>query len=155
VLDAAVSTAAAAPDGKGLLRIADDPTATVAARCTDVFKAFRTGVHPGDTAAQVGAVLGVPSWMGSDLPVNNVGGHVPVEMSLTDQTVVVMCLPKPNPLTNNLPWSPWVIYARIEGRTASTFGAFLASAGSKRLIEYALCHSPDRQRVDCEHFPKK
>jgi hypothetical protein len=48
-----------------------------------------------------------------------------------------------------------VIYARIEGRTASTFGAFLASAGSKRLIEYALCHSPDRQRVDCEHFPKK
>lgn len=153
----ASSTASAAPvaRGAGLLTIGDDPTATDEARCRDVFAAFRTRIHPGDSAAQVAAVLGTPTWIGSDRPVDVVGGHVPVAMSPTDQVVVFFCLPKPDPRTQNLPWSRWAVYARLEGRASSTFGAFLAGGGSPKLLEYALCDAKDGQSTDCEHFPKR
>jgi len=135
--------------------IADDPSRSDDERCADAFDTFRTKIHPGDDAATVRAAIGPMTWIGSDNPVDVVGGHVPVEMSFTDQTVVFMCLSKPNPKTENLPWSRWVIYARLEGRSSPTFGAFLRAGGSKKLIEYALCHSPDDQHSDCEHFPKR
>lgn len=122
------------------LAIADDPRSGTDERCADAFAAFRTRIHPGDSAAAVRAVLGAPTWIGSDAPVDVLGGQVPVEMTFDDQTVVFMCLPKPDPRTNGLPWSPWVIYARLEGRDHKTFGAFLASGSPKKLIEYALCH---------------
>ncbi len=137
----------------GLLAIADDPRASRDARCSDAFEAFRTRIHPGDSAARIAQVLGVPSWIGSDQPVDILGGEVPVDMVASDQTIVFMCLPKPDARTNNLPWSPWVIYARLEGRDSKTFGAFIAAGGAKKLIEYALCHSPDGQRTECTHFP--
>ena len=135
--------------------IADDATRSDDEWCADVFETFRTKIHPGDDAATVRAAIGPMTWMGSDAPVDVLGGHVPVEMVPGDQTVVFMCLSKPNPKTNNLPWSRWVIYARLEGRSSPTFGAFLRAGGSKKLIEYALCHSPDDQRSDCEHLPKR
>lgn len=138
----------------GLLAIADDPHASRDARCNDAFEAFRTRIHPGDTAASIVAALGVPSWIGSDQPVDILGGEVPVDMVASDQTIVFMCLSQPEPRTNNLPWSPWVIYARLEGRDSKTFGAFLAHNGQKKLLEYALCHSPDAQHSACDHFPK-
>lgn len=143
------------PTKGGQLAVADDPTASVEASCTAAFEAFRTRIHPGDTAAEVAKVLGKPTWIGSDEPVDVLGGHVPVAMTLTDQVVVLRCLPKPNPLTQNLPWSPWVVYARLEGRASSTFGRFLAAGGSAKLLEYALCHSKDAQSIECEHFPKR
>ncbi len=40
-------------------------------------------------------------------------------MTFDDQTAVFMCLPKPDPRTGGLPWSPWTIYARLEGREHS------------------------------------
>ena len=135
--------------------IADDTSRTDDERCADAFDTFRTKIHPGDDAATVRAAIGPMTWMGSDNPVDVVGGHVPVAMEPADQTVVFMCLSKTNPKTNDLPWSRWVIYARLEGRASSTFGAFLRADGSKKLIEYALCHSPDDQHSDCEHFPKR
>ena len=153
-LDAAPAVEASAANA-GRLSIADDPTASVDARCADAFAAFRTRIHPGDSAAQVGAVLGTPTWIGSDRPVNAVGGMIPVTFSFTDQVVVFMCLPKPDPRTQNLPWSPWVVYARLEGRASPTFGAFLSAGGSAKLLEYALCHSKDGQSTECERFPKK
>ncbi len=149
------STPSTHPTNGGRLAVADDPNASVDARCSDAFAAFRTRIHPGDTAAQVGAVLGTPTWIGSDLPVNAVGGFIPVTWSFDDQVVVFMCLPKPNPQTQNLPWSPWVIYARLEGRASSTFGAFLGKGGSAKLLEYALCHTKDGHSSDCDRFPKK
>jgi hypothetical protein len=120
--------------------IADDPSRTTDERCADAFATFRTRIHAGDTAAQVKAVLGSPTWIGSDEPVDVLGGEVPVDMKFTDQTVAFMCLPKPDPRVNGSLWSPWVIYARLEGRDHKRFGAFLASGSSKKLVEYALCH---------------
>jgi len=120
--------------------IADDPTRTVDERCADAFATFRTRIHAGDSAATVRAVLGSPTWIGSDKPINAVGGELPIDFNFTDQDVVVMCLPKPDPRMDNLPWSPWVIYMRLEGRTSQTFGAFLTTGGTAKLAEYALCH---------------
>ena len=97
------------------------------------------------------AVLGAPTWIGQDLSVDDVGGYVPVQMSFDDQVVSFMCLPEANTRINGHRWSPWVIYARIKGRTTKTFSKFLS--GSSTLVEYALCHSPDSQAVSCEHFP--
>ncbi len=127
-------------------------TQTVDERCADAFNTFRTRIHAGDSAAAVRAVLGAPTWIGSDMPVDVLGGLVPVEMTMTDQTVVFMCLPKLDARVGR-PWSPWTIYARLEGRDSKTFGAFLASGGRKTLIEYALCHvETDGQQMKIEKF---
>ncbi len=139
-------TDASIPQLHAALSIADDPRRSVDERCADAFAAFRTRIHPGDSAAAVRAVLGNPTWIGSDNPVDVLGGEVPVEMTFDDQTVVFMCLPKPDPRANGLPWSPWVIYARLEGRDHKTVGAFLASGSNKKLIEYALCHADSIER---------
>ena len=133
--------------------IADDPHRPVDERCADAFATFRTRIHPGDSAAAVQAVLGKPTWIGSDAPVDVLGGEVPVEMTFDDQTVVFMCLPKPDPRASGMPWSPWVIYARLEGRDHKTFGAFLGSGSTKKLIEYALCHTgASGQNMSIERF---
>lgn len=133
--------------------IADDPRRSVDERCADAFATFRTRIHPGDSAAAVHAVLGTPTWIGSDAPVDVLGGEVPVEMTFEDQTVVFMCVPSRDPRASHLPWSPWVIYARLEGRDSKTFGAFLKSGSSKKLIEYALCHvDPSAQQMSIERF---
>jgi len=133
--------------------IADDPSRTTDERCADVFATFRTRIHAGDTAAAVHAVLGSPTWIGSDVPVDVLGGEVPVEMTSADQTVAVMCLPKPDSRADGHLWSPWVIYARIEGRDFKTFGAFQSSAGSRKLLEYALCHvETNGQQMKIEKF---
>jgi hypothetical protein len=135
------------------LSIADDPSHTMDERCADAFATFRTRIHAGDSAASVRAVLGSPTWIGSDNPVDVLGGEVPVEMTPGDQVVVFMCLSKPDARANGLPWSPWAIYARIEGRDHKTFGAFLASGSQKKLIEYALCHvGSDGQQMKIEKF---
>jgi hypothetical protein len=133
--------------------VADDPSRTTDERCADAFATFRARIHAGDTAAAVHAVLGSPTWIGSDEPVDVLGGEVPVEMTPTDQTVVFMCLPKPDARAGGRLWSPWVIYARLEGRDHKTFGAFLSSGGSKKLIEYALCHvESDGQHMKIDKF---
>ncbi len=126
------------------MSIADDPHRSVDERCADAFATFRTRIHPGDSAAAVRSVLGKPTWIGSDAPVDVLGGEVPVEMTFDDQTVVFTCL---------LPGSPWVIYARLEGHDHKTIGAFLASGSNKKLIEYALCHTgASGQQMKIERF---
>ncbi len=134
----ATATAIAPP--RAPLAVADDPHRSTDERCADAFATFRTRIHAGDTARAVRAALGAPTWLGSDSPVDVLGGEVPVEWTTADQVVVFMCLSEPDPRTK-LPWSRWVIYARLEGRDHKTFGAFLASNGPKKLLEYALCHS--------------
>jgi len=144
---------AAASTTPASLSIADDPLRTTDERCAEAFATFRTRIHAGDTAAAIRAVLGSPTWIGSDEPVDVLGGEVPVEMTAADQTVVFMCLPKPDARTGGRLWSPWVIYARIEGRDHKRFGAFLSSGSSKKLIEYALCRvEGNGQQMKIEKF---
>lgn len=137
-----------------VVEASDDPSHTTDERCADAFATFRTRIHAGDTAAEVRAVLGSPpTWIGSDEPVDVLGGEVPVEMTAADQTVVFMCLPKPDARADGRLWSPWVIYARLEGRDHKRFGAFLSSGGTKKLIEYALCHvESDGQHMKIDRF---
>jgi len=149
----AANEASALPPTTTPLSIADDPSHTTDERCADAFATFRTRIHAGDTAAAVKAVLGSPTWIGSDEPVDVLGGEVPVEMTSADQVVVFMCLPKPDARAGGRLWSRWVIYARLEGRDHKRFGPFLASAGPKKLIEYALCHvESDGQQMKIDKF---
>ena len=134
--------------------IAEDPARTIDERCADAFATFRTRVHPGDSAAAVRAILGSPTWIGSDEPVDVLGGEVPVQTNATDQVVAIMCLPKPDARIGNRLWSPWVIYARIEGRDHKTFGSFLSSDGAAKLVEYALVHiDTNGKPMKIEKFP--
>jgi hypothetical protein len=132
--------------------IADNPAAPRERRCADAFSLFRTRIHPGDTAVQIKEVLGTPTWIGAERPIDSVPGKIPVHITKADQTVVFMCLPRPDPRMHQ-PWSPWAIYARLQGKGASTFGAFLSSGSKQKLIEFALCNSSTPQASHCEHFP--
>jgi hypothetical protein len=113
-------------------------------RCKAVFELFDKHQKPGVTPDQARAVLTERAWIVVDDPVTALGGWIPVDLSFEDSTFVVHCYAEPTPRVNNMLWSDWVIYGRIQGRTASNLREFLASTDKLQLVEYALVYPDSR-----------
>jgi hypothetical protein len=119
-------------------------TGTRADRCGAVFELFDKHIKPGARAPDVAATLTDRTWITVDLPVDVLGGWVPVEMTQGDQVFVVHCVAAPNPRINNQLWSDWVIYGRIATTRAHDFKSFLAGPADLVLVEFALSYPDGR-----------
>lgn len=132
------------PDVQARNHRAGDTSLGRDARCAAVFELFDKYVPAGATAPAVAAVITERDWIVVDDPIKAIGGLVPIDVDFNDSMFVVHCAATPNPATNNMLWSPWVIYGRASGNVVKTLRPFLAAGPNVTLIEYALVYPDGR-----------